>query len=133
MWCRSSTWNLFHSLFHFLGFFLYIRNTYFQEHLRVFVIHCFTAICQATIYSICFFKKSEALLILVSYKLVILLVIDKFTIIEFTILITTCLFWCLLQHSESTFAEFLPKKGIFQISPSGCLFYCCIIDLLICK
>ena len=116
MRCRSSTWNLFHSQFHFLGFSLYIRNTYFQEHLRVFVIHCFTAICQATIYSIyLFLLKIRSLVYTCFLKTGNFISNCKFTIIEFTILIT-CLFWCLLQLWESTFTEFVwfPKKVYFR-------------------
>ena len=49
--CRSSPRNLFHKQFNFLGFFLYIRNTYFKELLRVFVILLFKE------FTLCFFKK----------------------------------------------------------------------------
>ena len=66
---------------------LYIRSTYFQEDLRVFVIHFFTAMCQPRTYSLslflCFFKKSDALYLFPTNWL-LLIVIDKFTIIEFT-------------------------------------------------
>ena len=60
--CRSSAWNF--PVVSFSKIFA-IRNTYFQEHLRVFFIHLFflafflTAMCQVRIYSLCFclFKK----------------------------------------------------------------------------
>ena len=60
-------------------------------------------------------------------------VIDKFTIIEFAILITNCLFWCLLQHWQNTFTEFLwfSEKVYFRSPLAGYLFYYCF-DLLIC-
>ena len=47
-----------HPWFHFLGFSRIIRNTYFQEHLRVFFILFLTA---KNYVSICFFKKSDGL------------------------------------------------------------------------
>ena len=60
-------------------------------------------------------------------------VIDKFTIIEFAILITNCLFRCLLQHWQNTFTEFLwfSEKLYFRSPLTGYLFYYCF-DLLIC-
>ena len=110
MHCWSLARNLFHPQFHFLEFFLYIRNTYFQERLRVFVIHFFTAVCQATIYSLYFFVSSKN-----------------------QAHITASFFWCLLQHWENTFTEFFcfSEKAYFISPLAGCLFYYCF-DLLIC-
>ena len=85
MRCRSSARNLFHSWLHFLGVFPYIRNTYFQEHLKVSVIHFFYYnVSTKNLLSLflCFFKKSDALLV-ISTNWLLLIVIDKFTIIEF--------------------------------------------------
>ena len=65
---------------------LYIRNTYFQEDLRVFVIHFFCCnVSTKNVLSLflCFFKKSDALYLFPTNWL-LLMVIDKFTIIEFT-------------------------------------------------
>ena len=65
---------------------LYIRNTYFQEDLRVFVIHFFCcSVSTKNVLSLflCFFKKSDALYLFPTNWL-LLMVIDKFTIIEFT-------------------------------------------------
>ena len=62
MRCRSSARNLFDPKFHSLGFFLYIRSTYFQENLSVFVIlffFFFTAMCQARVYSLYTFFSSK--------------------------------------------------------------------------
>ena len=68
--------------FIFLGFFLYIRNIYFQEHLRVFAIlfllHCVKQ--EFTLFSFLFLQKIRRS-VLVSYKQV--KVNNKFTIIEF--------------------------------------------------
>ena len=60
MRCRSSARNLFHSWLHFLGVFPYIRNTYFQEHLKVSVIHFFLLQCvnqEFTLFISLFFQK----------------------------------------------------------------------------
>ena len=62
--CWSLARNLFHPQFHFLEFFLYIRNTSFQEHLRVFRIHFFYwNVSSKNLFSLflCFFKKSDVL------------------------------------------------------------------------
>lgn len=39
--CRSSAWNLFQRWLRFVGFFLYITNTYIQEHLTVLCQYLF--------------------------------------------------------------------------------------------
>ena len=86
MRCRSPAKNLFHPQFPFLGFFIYVRGNYFQEHLRVFVIHFFlTAMCQARIYSLSlFFQKIRRPF---PTNRLLSIVIDKFSIIELAILI----------------------------------------------
>ena len=81
--CRSSARNLFHLQFHFLGFFLYIRNTNLQEHLRVFVIYFFYCnVSSKNLLSLFlyFFKKSDAPYLFPANWL-LLIVIDKFTIV----------------------------------------------------
>ena len=66
MRCRPYQPETYFIKFHFLGFFLYIRNTYFQEHLRVLCIYLFiyffflNAMCQARIYYLCFFVYSKS-------------------------------------------------------------------------
>ena len=62
-----------------------IRNTYFQEHLRVFFIFFFfffflTAMCQARIYSLCFYLFLQKIRrpVLFSTSWLLLIVIDKF-------------------------------------------------------
>ena len=108
----------------FLGFFIYIRNTYFQEHLRVFVIHVFYSNVSSDnliSFFLCFFKKSDALYLFPTNRL-LSIVIDKFTIIELARLIRNLPFLV----PPSTLGEHIYRvsvilrKGIFQIS-SGCL------------
>ena len=73
----------------FIGFFIHIRNTYFHEHLRVFVIHFFYRNVSSEnflSFFLCFFKKSDALYLFPTNRL-LSIVIDKFTTVEFTILI----------------------------------------------
>ena len=69
--CRSSARNLFHLQFHFLRFFLYISNTYFQQYqecLLFIVVVVIVVVFYCTVWSknllslfLCFFKKSDAL------------------------------------------------------------------------
>ena len=102
----------------FTIFFIHWKN-YFQKYLRKFVIHFFTEMCQARIYSLFLcFKKSDALY-LFSTNWLLLLIIDKFTITEFAILIRNLSFLV----PPSTLGEHIYgvsvilRKGIFQISP----------------
>ena len=82
MRCWSLARNLFHPQFHFLEFFLYIRNTSFQEHLRVFRIHFFYwNVSSKNLFFISLFLQKIRRPVLVSYKLVTFN--NKFTIIEF--------------------------------------------------
>ena len=68
----------------FSRIFLYIRNTFFQEHLRVFVIHfLLRCVNQEFTRFICLFKKSDVLYLFPTNWL-LSIVIDKFTIIEFS-------------------------------------------------
>ena len=135
MRCRSSAWNLFHPQFHFPVFFLYIRSSYFQEHLRVFVIHffyCNVSSKNLRYLYLCFFKKSNFLYLFPTNWL-LLIVIEKLNLIERNIFIRNLSF--LVPPSklgENIYGVcVILKKGIFQISPASCLFYYCF-DLLIC-
>ena len=105
----------------FLGFFIYISSTYFQEHLRVFVIHFFYCnMSSKNLHSLflCFFKKSDALYLFPTNRL-LSIVIDKFTIIELARLIRNLPFLV----PPSTLGEHIYRvsvilrKGIFQTSP----------------
>ena len=108
----------------FLGFFIHIRSTYFHEQLWVFVIHFFY--CNVSSenflsFFLCFFKKADALYLFPTNRL-LSIVIDKFTRVEFAILIRNVPFLVL----PSTLGEHIYgvsvilRKGIFHISP-GCL------------
>ena len=108
----------------FLGFFIHIRSTYFHEHLRVFVIHFFLLQCvkrEFPLFFLCFFKKADALYLFPTNRL-LSIVIDKFTIVEFAILIRNVPFLVLPstpgEHIYGVSA--ILRKGIFHISP-GCL------------
>ena len=118
----------------FLGISIYIRKTYFQKYLRKFVIHFFY--CNVSSKNLlplfpCF-KKSDVLY-LFSTNWLLLIIIDKFTITEFAILIRNVSFLVppstLGEHIYGVSA--ILRKGLFQISP-GWLpsLYC--FDLLVC-
>ena len=120
MRCTSSARSYFTHSFIFLEFFLYIRNTYFQEHLKVFVVVVFfdCNLSNKNLLSLFlyFFKKSDVLYLFFT-KWLLLIVIDKFAVIEFAILIRSLS----LLLPSSTLAEhiyrvsLIPRKGIFQI------------------
>ena len=120
MRCTSSARSCFTHSFIFLEFFLYIRNTYFQEHLKVFVVVVFfdCNLSNKNLLSLFlyFFKKSD-ILYLFFPRWLLLIVIDKFAVIEFAILIRSLS----LLLPSSTLAEhiyrvsLIPRKGIFQI------------------
>ena len=108
----------------FLGFFIYIRSAYFQEHLRLCVIHFFLLQCvkqEFTLFISLFLQKINALYLFPTHRL-LSIIIDKFTIIEFAILIRNLPFLVppseLGEHIYGV--SVILRKGIFQISP-GCL------------
>ena len=121
MRCTSSARSCSTHSFIFLEFFLYIRNTYFQEHLKVFVVVVFFFDCNLSNKNLLslflyFFKKSDILYLFFT-RWLLLIVIDKFAVIEFAILIRSLS----LLLPSSTLAEhiyrvsLIPRKGIFQI------------------
>ena len=69
--CRPYQPETYFIKFHFLGFFLYIRNIYFQEHLRVLFIYLFIYLFTYLFFKcnvpsknllslfLCFFKKPD--------------------------------------------------------------------------
>ena len=111
----------------FLGFFIHIRSTYFHEHLRVFVIHFFLLQCvkrEFPLFFLCFFKKADALYLFPTNRL-LSIVIDKFTIVEFVILIRNVPFLVLPSTPGEHITEFLwfSEKVYFTSPLAVCLFY----------
>ena len=111
----------------FLGFFIYIRNTYFQEHLQVFVIHVFYSNVSSDnliSFFLCFFKKSDALYLFPTNRL-LSIIIDKFTIIEFAILIRNVPFLAPPSTLGEQITEFLwfSEKVYFRSPLAVCLIY----------
>ena len=76
---KSTAQNLFHSQFHFLGFFLYIRNTYLQENRDFLLLVSFQLQCvkQELSLFVSLFLQKIRYLVLVSYKLGTLQLIFK--------------------------------------------------------
>ena len=110
----------------FLWFFIYSRCTYFHEHMSIcysfflfFLLQCVTQ--EFTVFIFLFLQKIRSPL-LASYKRLLSIVIDKFIIIEFAMLIRNLPFLV----PPSTLAEHIYgvsviiRKYILQISP-GCL------------
>ena len=111
----------------FLGFFIYIRSSYFQEHMSVcylfFFYFFYCNVWSKNFLSLFFyfFKKSDTQYLLSTNRL-LSIVIDKLIIIEFAILIRNLPFLVppstLGEHIYGVSVIF--RKGIFQIPP-GCL------------
>ena len=109
----------------FLWFFIYSRCTYFHEHMSIcysfFFFYCNVSRKNLLYLFFCSFKKSEVLYLLPTKRL-LSIVIDKFIIIEFAMLIRNLPFLV----PPSTLAEHIYgvsviiRKYILQISP-GCL------------
>ena len=112
----------------FLGFFIYIRSSYFQEHMSVcysfFFFYCNVWSKNFLSLFFCFFKKSDALYLLSTNRL-LSIVIDKLIIIEFAILIRNLPFLVPPSTLGSTFTEFLwfSEKVYFRSLLAVCLFY----------
>ena len=118
------SWELISPVVSFLGFFIYIMSTYFQEHLRQCVIcffYCNVLSKNLLFLFLCFFQKINALYLFPTHRL-LSIIIDKFTVIEFAILIRNLPFLVppseLGEHIYGV--SVILRKGIFQISP-GCL------------